>query len=136
MGNIARLSYVVPVLLLGLAACGSSPPPPPVTLHGVFIDYYGANPASKGWSSCSDLETQQNPQISAEADGATQTADLTFASTPAGYESAASFGIAVWLCVGQWSVTVPRSAGGWVFTLLPASRRRQLVIGHGARVPQ
>ena len=55
--NIVRLRYAVPVLLLGVAACGGSPAAskaaastaPPVALHGVFIRYYGANPASDGW---------------------------------------------------------------------------------------
>lgn len=119
--NIPRLRYAVPVLLLGLAACASSPPPPPVTLHGVFIDYYQSSPAAKGWSSCSELEAQQDPQISAEADGETQTADLTFPSTQAGYVSASVsyIGAAIWLCVGKWSVTVPSSGAGWDFTLSP-----------------
>jgi hypothetical protein len=97
--NMARLRYAAPVLLLGLAACGSSPAAstaaartaaastaPPVSLHGVFIDYYGANPASDGWSSCSDAGTQENPQISAEIGGETRgVADLTFANTPVSY---------------------------------------------------
>jgi hypothetical protein len=127
---MARLRYAVPVLLLGLAACGSSPAAktaaartaPPVTLHGVYIDYYGANPASDGWSSCSDAGTLENPQISAEAGGETRVADLTFANTPVSYvppgTPGSQFGQEkVWLCVGRWSVTVPSSADGWTFTL-------------------
>jgi len=89
----------------------------------VFIDYYGANPASEGWSSCSDAATQEEPpQISAEADGETRVADLTFANTPASYippgTPGSRFGQEkVWLCVGRWLVTVPSSVDGWVFTL-------------------
>ena len=115
--NIAGLRYAVPVLLLGLTACGSSPPPPPVALHGVFIDYYSANPAPNG-STCSDYESGVGSELSVNADGGTA-ADLTFANAPAGYESASvsSFGVPTWLCIGHWSVTVPSSGAGWVFTL-------------------
>jgi hypothetical protein len=128
--NIVRLRYAVPVLLLGVAACGGSPAAskaaastaPPVALHGVFIRYYGANPASDGWGSCFDAEANEGPQISAEAHGETRIADLTFANTPPSYippgTPGSEFGQKkVWLCAGRWSVTVPRSADGWVFTL-------------------
>jgi hypothetical protein len=109
----------------GLAACGSSPSPsssqrstpPPVTLHGVFIDYYSANPTPNG-STCSDYESEVGSQLSVNVEGGFDAA-LTFANAPAGYESASvsSFGGPVWLCAGQWSVTVPSSGAGWVFTL-------------------
>jgi hypothetical protein len=83
----------------------------------VFIDYYSANPTPNG-STCSVYESEVGSQLSVNADGGT-TADLTFANAPAGYESVSvsSFGAPTWLCVGHWSVTVPSSGAGWVFTL-------------------
>jgi hypothetical protein len=88
-----------------------------VTLHGVFIDYYSGNPTPNG-STCSAFESEVGSQLSVNADGGT-TADLTFPNAVAGYESASvsSFGVPTWLCAGQWSVTVPSSGAGWVFTL-------------------
>jgi hypothetical protein len=120
--NVRNLKYAVPaVLLLGLAAaCGSSPPPPPVTLHGVFIDLSGANITADG-QTCASYENGSY-QLSAEAGGKTQIADLTFTNTLAGYEPAGKIGQGqAWLCVGKWSVTVPGSTAGWIFTLTPSN---------------
>jgi hypothetical protein len=118
MTGIRSKLVMAGVAALALTACGSSPPPPPpppVTLHGVFIDY---SPTNSGFdrASCASAETGLW-QISAEADGATTIADLTFGNAGAGYEAA----VKVWECSAKWSATVPRSAAGYTITLDPST---------------
>jgi len=130
--NMARLRYAVPVLLLGLAACGSSParatlpraPRSRSIFRGIFAAAYPSDPGPG--SSCAQIE-RGTWQLSA----GTGTASLTFANTLPGYEPAGALAQGqTWLCVGQWSITVPSSATGWIFTL--NSSDGQLLIAHGA----
>jgi len=121
MAGIRSKVVIAGVAALALAACGSSPPPPlpPVTLQGVFIDINATNPSSTG-STCASFESGLY-QLSVKADRKTRTVDLTFGNTLAGYVPTGTFTQPVWTCVGQWSVTLPQSASGWVFILTPAS---------------